>query len=46
MAQHGSQALGNHAGEEAIRSVVQGAGFSSWRRVAETPVNLVYEARP
>ena len=25
---------------------VQSAGFSRWRRVAETPVNVVYEARP
>jgi 2-polyprenyl-3-methyl-5-hydroxy-6-metoxy-1,4-benzoquinol methylase len=46
MAQHGSMALGNHAGEEAVRSAVQSAGFSHWRRVAETPVNVVYEARP
>jgi 2-polyprenyl-3-methyl-5-hydroxy-6-metoxy-1,4-benzoquinol methylase len=46
MAQHGSQALGNHAGEEAIRSIVQDAGFSRWREVARTPVNVVYEARP
>ncbi len=46
MAQHGSMALGNHAGEQALRSTVQSAGFSRWRRVAETPVNVVYEARP
>ncbi len=46
MAQHGSMALGNHAGEEAVRAVAAGAGFSRWRRAAETPVNVVYEARP
>ena len=46
MAQHGSTALGNHAGEEALRSAVQTGGFSQWRRVAETPVNVVYEVRP
>jgi SAM-dependent methyltransferase len=46
MAQHGSMALGNHAGEEALRSAVQSGGFSRWRRVAETPVNVVYEVRP
>jgi 2-polyprenyl-3-methyl-5-hydroxy-6-metoxy-1,4-benzoquinol methylase len=46
MAQHGSTALGNHAGEEALRSAVQAGGFSRWRRVAETPVNAVYEVRP
>lgn len=46
MAQHGSQALGNHAGEEALRAAVQPAGFTRWRQVAQTPVNVVYEARP
>jgi SAM-dependent methyltransferase len=46
MAQHGSTALGNHAGEDAIRSAVQSAGFTRWRQVAQTPVNVVYEARP
>jgi 2-polyprenyl-3-methyl-5-hydroxy-6-metoxy-1,4-benzoquinol methylase len=46
MAQHGSRALGNHAGEDAIREIVQAAGFSRWRRVADSPVNTVYEARP
>jgi SAM-dependent methyltransferase len=38
--------LGAQAGEAAIRSVVLGAGFSSFRRAAQTPFNLVYEARP
>jgi len=38
--------LGAQAGEAAIRSVVQEAGFSSFRRAAQTPFNLVYEARP
>ena len=46
MAQHGSRALGNHAGEEALREIVQAAGFSRWRRVADSPINAVYEARP
>jgi 2-polyprenyl-3-methyl-5-hydroxy-6-metoxy-1,4-benzoquinol methylase len=46
MAQHGSQALGNHAGEAAVRELVTGAGFTRWREVARTPVNVVYEARP
>lgn len=39
-------ALGAQAGEARIRDVVEGAGFSRFRRVAETPFNLVYEARP
>jgi SAM-dependent methyltransferase len=39
-------ALGAQAGESRIRDVVLGAGFSSFRRVAETPFNMVFEARP
>jgi hypothetical protein len=39
-------ALGAQAGEAAIREVVTAAGFRRFRRVAETPVNLVFEARP
>jgi SAM-dependent methyltransferase len=39
-------ALGAQAGEARIRSVVESAGFSRFRRVAETPFNIVYEARP
>jgi 2-polyprenyl-3-methyl-5-hydroxy-6-metoxy-1,4-benzoquinol methylase len=46
LAQPGSYALGNHAGEQAIRDIVVGEGWSRWRRATETPVNLVYEARP
>jgi SAM-dependent methyltransferase len=44
--QHGGIALGAQAGEAAIRDVVLDAGFSAFRRAAETPFNLVYEARP
>jgi len=39
-------ALGAQAGEARIREVVADAGFSRFRRVAETPFNFVYEARP
>jgi len=39
-------ALGAQAGEARIRDVVLGAGFSSFRRVAETPFNMVFEAKP
>lgn len=39
-------ALGAQAGERRIREVVTEGGFSRFRRVAETPFNLVYEARP
>jgi SAM-dependent methyltransferase len=38
-------ALGAQAGEARIRDVVETAGFTRFRRVAETPFNIVYEAR-
>jgi SAM-dependent methyltransferase len=44
--QSGGTALGAQAGEAAIRDVVLSAGFTRFRRAAETPFNLVYEARP
>ncbi len=37
--------LGAQAGEAAIRGVALEAGFSHFRRAAETPFNIVYEAR-
>ena len=46
LSQPGGYALGAQAGEAAIRQVVTDAGFTRFRRVAETPFNLVYEARP
>ncbi len=39
-------ALGNQAGEAPIGAIVRAAGFRTFRQVAETPFNLVYEARP
>jgi SAM-dependent methyltransferase len=39
-------ALGAQAGEQRLRQVVTTAGFGHFRRVAQTPFNLVYEARP
>jgi hypothetical protein len=39
-------ALGAQAGEARIRDVVQTGGFTRFRRVAGTPFNLVFEARP
>ncbi len=38
--------LGAQAGEARIRDVVTKAGFSHFRRAAETPFNIIYEARP
>jgi SAM-dependent methyltransferase len=39
-------ALGAQAGQARIADVVGTAGFTRFRRAAETPFNLVYEARP
>jgi SAM-dependent methyltransferase len=39
-------ALGAQAGETRLREVVSAGGFSRFRRAAETPFNLVLEARP
>jgi 2-polyprenyl-3-methyl-5-hydroxy-6-metoxy-1,4-benzoquinol methylase len=39
-------ALGAQAGEARIRDVVETGGFARFRRVAETPFNLVFEVRP
>ncbi len=39
-------ALGAQAGEARIRDVVTAGGFTRFCRVAETPFNIVYEARP
>jgi ubiquinone/menaquinone biosynthesis C-methylase UbiE len=38
--------LGAQAGETRIREVVTSAGFTRFRRAAETAFNIVYEARP
>ena len=45
LSQQGGYALGAQAGEAAIRRVVTDAGFTRFRRAAETPFNIVYEAR-
>jgi SAM-dependent methyltransferase len=39
-------ALGAQAGEARIRDVAEAAGFTRFRRAAETPFNLVFEVRP
>ena len=39
-------ALGAQAGEGRLRNIVKSAGFKRFRRAAETPFNLVLEARP
>jgi SAM-dependent methyltransferase len=46
LSQGGDPALGAQAGEARLREVVTAAGFTRFRRAAETPFNLVLEARP
>lgn len=38
--------LGAQAGEDRLRDVFTEAGFSRFRRAAETPLNMILEARP
>jgi ubiquinone/menaquinone biosynthesis C-methylase UbiE len=46
LSQPGGYTLGAQAGEAAIRQIATDAGFTRFRRAAETPFNLVYEVRP
>ncbi|WP_455350978.1 class I SAM-dependent methyltransferase [Streptomyces sp. SYSU K217416] len=46
LSQPGGYALGAQAGEAAVRQVIADAGFTRFRRAAQTPFNLVYEIRP
>jgi SAM-dependent methyltransferase len=46
LAQEVGLALGAQAGEARMRVVVKEAGFTQFRRAAQTPFNLIYEARP
>jgi ubiquinone/menaquinone biosynthesis C-methylase UbiE len=46
LSQPGGYAMGAQAGEAAIRQLTADAGFTRFRRAAETPFNLVYEVRP
>lgn len=46
LSQPGGYSLGAQAGEEPIRRLTADAGFTRFRRAAETPFNIVYEARP
>jgi SAM-dependent methyltransferase len=39
-------ALGAQAGEARIREIASQAGFTHFRRAAETPFNIVYEIKP
>ncbi len=46
LSQEVGAALGAQAGEARIRSVVTDGGFQHFRRAAQTPFNLVFEAKP
>jgi 2-polyprenyl-3-methyl-5-hydroxy-6-metoxy-1,4-benzoquinol methylase len=46
LAQETATALGAQAGEKRLREVAAQAGLGHFRRVAETPFNLVFEVRP
>jgi hypothetical protein len=46
LAQEVGLGLGAQAGEKRLRGVAEEGGFSRFRRAAETPFNLVFEARP
>jgi SAM-dependent methyltransferase len=45
-AQEVGRCLGAQAGEARVREVVTEGGFGRFRRAAQTPFNLIYEARP
>jgi SAM-dependent methyltransferase len=46
LAQGAGAAIGPQAGEGHIRNVVTSAAFTRFRRAAQTPFNLFFEARP
>ncbi len=46
LAQEVGAALGAQAGEGRLREVVTAGGFTHFRRAAQTPFNLVFEAKP
>jgi SAM-dependent methyltransferase len=46
LSQDGDTKLGAQAGEARLREVVSRAGFTRFRRAAETPFNLVLEVKP
>ena len=46
LSQEGALGLGAQAGEKRLKAVIEEAGFTRFRRAAETPVNLVFDVRP
>ena len=45
LSEESARALGAQAGEARLARVFADAGFGHWRRAAETPFNLILEAR-
>jgi 2-polyprenyl-3-methyl-5-hydroxy-6-metoxy-1,4-benzoquinol methylase len=45
LAQKGPYALGNLAGEDAVRAIAEEAGLRDWKLAVETRINRVYAAR-
>jgi ubiquinone/menaquinone biosynthesis C-methylase UbiE len=45
LSQHGRSGLGAQAGETRLREILTKAGFRTVRRAAETPFNMILEAR-
>ncbi|HEX2364238.1 MAG TPA: SAM-dependent methyltransferase, partial [Bradyrhizobium sp.] len=46
LSQEVGTALGAQAGEAKLREVITAGGFATVRRAAETPFNMILEARP
>ena len=46
LSQKGRRALGAQAGAARLRDVFEEAGFTRFRRVASSPMNLIFEGRP
>lgn len=46
LSQEAELALGGQAGETRLRNVISAGGFTRIRRAAQTPMNLILEARP
>jgi hypothetical protein len=45
LSQEVGAALGAQAGEAKLREVITAGGFGKFRRAAETPFNMILEAR-
>jgi SAM-dependent methyltransferase len=45
LSQEGGTALGAQAGESKVAEIIFQAGFNGFRRAAQTPFNLIFEAR-